>query len=134
MAGSVRPELGSPEHYGIKLTDEELLHYGKKGMKWGVRRGKGTTGVSRHRGALMDRNANAIKLNERALSGEAAKIRVKIGSALMGKEAMRRNMETTVKNLNEQNARLRAGKLNVGDRIGLLTVQPIELLVSARPR
>lgn len=32
--GNVAPYLA---HFGIEVTEDELAHYGKKGMKWGVR-------------------------------------------------------------------------------------------------
>jgi len=30
-------------HYGIELSEDELAHYGKKGMKWGVRKDDSTS-------------------------------------------------------------------------------------------
>ena len=134
MTASTGPELGSLEYYGVKLTEEQLEHFGTKGMKWGVRRGKKTSGVTRHRGAVIDRNAQVIAANKKALSGEKYKLTVKLGSALVGKDTMRRNMQTHIKDLNDQNKRLKAGKLNLGDRLDLMTVHPVELLISARPR
>ena len=32
--GNVAPYLA---HFGIEVSEDELAHYGKKGMKWGVR-------------------------------------------------------------------------------------------------
>lgn len=44
---------------------EELKHYGVKGMKWGIRRGKKKTGLSRFEGATVDRNNRWIARYEK---------------------------------------------------------------------
>ena len=125
------------------MLDEELIlagqayleHFGTKGMKWGVRRGRGTTGLTRHRGALIDRNTRIISVNKGMVAGTRHKRITAIGKKIVGDEAWKRRMNTQVKELNAQNDRLRKGKLTVEDRLdAVLNVSVGALVVSRTPR
>lgn len=92
-------------HFGLEVGDE-LKHYGKKGMKWGVRRERGADG--RVRGTVSEDHANSRasarkkpsemstaelkKLNERLqlertnrdLQSRGALQKIKTGTAIAG--------------------------------------------------
>lgn len=97
-------------HFGIELSEDELAHYGKKGMKWGVVRQRGKDGlvtgkaertvsedhkVSRELGAKSQSqltNAELKKVNERLqlertnkdLQSRGALQKIKTGTAIAG--------------------------------------------------
>lgn len=55
--GNVAPYLA---HFGIEFTEDELAHYGKKGMKWGVRNDdRGGSGKSDGKGWTEDQKKKA---------------------------------------------------------------------------
>jgi hypothetical protein len=122
------------------LDEALLVHYGIKGMKWGARKGKSVTGVSRHRGALLDRNARAQHRYRTAIKGTPeARMRdramVGVGRTLLGKKRVQRIFEKDMKKLNEQNQRLKAGKLKFRDRADLFLNVPLsDLVISNRPK
>jgi hypothetical protein len=117
----------------MELTEDRYLeHYGVLGMKWGVRRSHDT--LTRHRGALIDRNAR-IKASLRARkSGKAYKATAAIGRAFMGEKRLNASWDKRMSKLDAQDKRLRSGKLFIRDRLDLaLNVPTLDLLVSRRP-
>lgn len=115
--------------------EEVMAHFGTKGMKWGIRGGKGTTGVTRSRGAILDRNARAQKINSDALSGKKYKAQVFIGKKLLGEKRYINRLNKINANLSAQDTRLISGKLKIRDRLQLIgNVGSGELLVSIRPK
>lgn len=118
------------------MTHEEALeHFGTKGMKWGVRKGKGSTGLTRHRGALIDQNSRRVARLQKAQAGKKYRLEMGIGKAIFGKETMQRQLSTQIKELNAQNNRLKSGKLVLNDRLGLvMNVRLEELVISRKPQ
>jgi hypothetical protein len=120
------------------LDDALLIHFGIRGMKWGVRRGRGTTGVSRTRGALIDQNNRTIMRIKEAQAGKGRlwnRLRIGVGRGLLGDARMKRVLNTKVSNLNKQNTRLKTGKAKALDLLQAgFTVSPITAVVSVRPK
>jgi hypothetical protein len=119
--------------------DEELLiHYGIKGMKWGLRKGSAKTGISRSRGALIDRNDRQIRRIRDARRGKGRlldRLELKLDQLALGKERSKISMEYKIKDMKAQNARLKSGKATVNDKLEIFaTTTPINLLLSNRPK
>lgn len=115
-------------------TDEFLDHHGVKGQKWGIRKSERVTGVTRPRGALLDRNARTRQAIKDARSGERFRKTAAIGRAFVGKEQQQRNWNTLLRDLNAQDKRIKAGKLTTTDRLDLFGNTSIfNLVVSHRP-
>jgi hypothetical protein len=113
--------------------EEALAHFGVMGMKWGRRKGKGTTGVSRFRGALLDRNQIVTKRIADASSGKKYKASAALGRIFLGKKRQQKNWNKTVKALNEQSARLKSGKITIRDRIDMaVSVSALDLVVTSK--
>lgn len=128
---------------GETMSDvDSLSHFGRKGMKWGVRRGKKVTGVSRTAGARIDRNDIGIKKVQKLAAGlenNSGSLGTKSVNAanrlLIGKEATAQKYETSIATMQKQNARLTSGKATVRDRLSAgLAVTSLDLIVSVRPR
>lgn len=125
------------EHNGF--SDDEidayfLEHYGKKGMKWGVRRGRGKTGVSRTRGAALDRNERYMRLLRQASAGERYRVSGAVGRAIVGEERFQARLQTRISELSSQNDRIRAGRVTIEDRLDMgLRVSGSGLIISRRP-
>lgn len=120
-------------------TDEELLiHYGIKGMKWGRRQSKSVTGISRTRGALIDRNDRMTARIKNARKGKGLlrdRVSLAIDRAVLGREFSKKNMDVQLSLMKTQNARLKSGRITVRDRLAVaLTVSPLDLVVSNRPK
>ena len=115
-------------------ADDFLAHYGVQGMKWGRRRGKSVTGVSRTGGALMDRNARmSSKLN--AAKAGNFDIDQAIGSLVVGKKRWEKMADTTLANMKSQDDRIKSGKMNLADKMDAYnTVTLFDLYVSYRPK
>lgn len=114
------------------LDEAMLIHYGVRGMKWGVRRGKGVTGVSRHRGALMDRNARVVMQRKKLMAGTRHKHLVGLAKKMMGEDTYNRRMKASIKELNSQNDRIKKGKITFEDRLDAILNVPIGALVISR--
>lgn len=114
------------------LNEAMLIHYGMRGMKWGVRRGKGVTGVSRHRGALMDRNNRVVFQRKKLIAGTRHKHLVGLAKKLVGEDTFNRRMKASIKELNSQNDRIKKGKITVEDRMDAILNVPLGALVISR--
>lgn len=124
-----------------ELNEELLMHYGIRGMKWGFRKGKSVTGVSRTRGMMLDRNARDTKMFKDASAGKGHRLpraSVAVGRKLLGKERYDRQLKKRISEMNKQSKRLKAGKLTVSDRIDmgvhLYRFSGVGLLVSHTPK
>lgn len=130
-------------HNGV--TDAELIHYGVKGMRWGVRRGGIKSRVS---GAILDRNQRNVKylkdvknkeLDEKGfLLGKYDKASVnvarKIGVAMhFGEKRYQKSMDKSISKIEAQSEIVKSGKLRVRDVVGAVaTISVTELAVSIR--
>lgn len=133
---------------GELMTDEDsLAHYGIKGMKWGVRRGKGVTGVSRARGARIDKNDRHLQLFKDVRDGlgnkgggkAVGRVQKNVINGLnrmtMGKNLTKKYYDFNIKKLEAQNERLKSGTVTVRDRLQVaLATTPASLVVSYRPK
>lgn len=132
------------------LDADLLVHYGIKGMRWGLRKSKRQTGVTRNRGARIDRNDRHLQRFKDAESALAntrrsgGKVSTKLDTnltngahrMLMGKRLTRRYYDMRIARIENHNARLKSGKLYLRDRVGLLmnlSISPGSLVVSYRP-
>lgn len=118
--------------------DAILEHYGIRGMKWGVRRGSSRTGVSRARGAAIDRNDRAIRRIQDSQKGKGPirfRIERKLNQIAMGESATKRLENLTIAELRDQNARLKSGKATVRDKLQvLMTTTPLDFVLTNRPK
>jgi hypothetical protein len=114
------------------LDEALLIHYGIRGMKWGVRRGKGVTGVSRHRGALMDRNNRVVYQRKKLMAGTRHKHLVNLAKKVVGEDTFNRRMKSSIKELNAQNDRIKKGKITFEDRMDAIFNVPVGALVVSR--
>jgi len=115
-------------------VDDFLMHYGVMGMHWGIRKGRGTTGISRTRGATIDRNKRYLHQIKLMKSGKKYRAQAAVGRALLGRDDFRRKMNQRVTNLNAQNDRLRNGKVTITDRLDMFsTITVADMLVSRTP-
>lgn len=132
------------------LDADLLVHYGIKGMKWGLRKSKAQTGVSRFRGARIDRNDRHLQRFKDAqktlgVSGRSGgkvsnKLDTNVTNGLnrmvMGRKLTNRYYDMRISRIENHNARLKSGNLYVRDRVGVLLqtyISPGSLLVSYRP-
>lgn len=121
-----------------ELNDALLMHYGIRGMKWGVRRGSSKTGISRARGAMVDRNDRHISRMKNVMAGKGLirdRIDYKMQSVVLGKSMTDRLMKVSIKEMNEQNTRLKKGKATFRDKLTVtFTTTPIDFVLSNRPK
>jgi hypothetical protein len=137
------------KHSGMDYDEALLIHYGIRGMKWGHRKGKAETGISRARGARVDKNDRHIQLlkdmrnslGKKGVSGGKVANRLNtnvingLNRMTMGKTLTKKYYDVKIDKMQAHNARLKSGKLLVRDRIGLLmTTTPGSLVVSYRPK
>lgn len=114
------------------LDEALLIHYGMRGMKWGVRKGRGTTGLTRHRGALLDRNTRVIFQRKKLMAGTRHRHLVSLAKKLVGEESFNRRMRSSIKELNAQNDRIKKGKLTFEDKADAFLNVPVGALVISR--
>ena len=115
--------------------DEEFLaHYGKKGMKWGVRKatksidagqynyslrkGKSETGLSRTKAGVVDVNKRIIETNKKLSSESTAKRYVK-SQFVYGLPQSKKMLAKKTAKLEKKNARIISGNLTMGDKISI---------------
>ena len=126
-------------------TNEELAHYGVKGMRWGVRRGSVKSRIS---GAILDRNQRNVKylkdvknnkIDEKGfVLGKYDKALVKgarkIGVAMhFGEKRYQQSMAKSISKIEAQSEIVKSGKLRVRDVVGAVaTISVAELAVSIR--
>lgn len=127
------------------MTDEELSHYGVKGMRWGVRRGGLKSRVS---GAILDRNQRNAKylkdvkdkkLDEKDfLLGKHGKAVANAGRKLgvamrFGEKRYQKSMDKKISKIEAQSEIVKSGKLRVRDVVdAAVTISVAELAVSIR--
>lgn len=123
------------------LNNDLLMHYGIRGMHWGVRRGKKSTGVSRARGVLLDRNARDMKMLKDARAGKGHLLprgAAKLGKKMLGEKLWEKNYQKHMSEVMKQNKRLKSGKLTVADKLDmsvhLYRFGGVGLLVSHKPK
>lgn len=113
----------------------ELAHFGTKGMTWGVRQGKKKTGFNRKQGAVLDRNARTADTLNKARSGEAHRRTVALGKKIIGENQWEKNFQTSMKNINAQNERVKSGKATLADKIDMtLNISALDRVISRTPR
>lgn len=116
---------------GTEIEDF-LEHYGTKGMKWGVRKGKRSTGISRTRSAQIDRNQHTINVIKDARSGKKFKRSAALGKKLIGEQKQKENWSKLTKDLKDQNKRILSGKETVADKIAIYGSTNIPQLLITR--
>jgi hypothetical protein len=140
--GIVNQSTSPKEGTMATLTQDELAsmgedfieHFGVRGMHWGVRRGKSSTGVNRVRGATIDRHNRQI--NRIAAARDGVGVVGKANHALgvathLGNKRFQKRMNKHIGKLNASNDRLTGhGKVLLRDRGGMLLQHPVSLLVS----
>lgn len=118
-----------------ELDEDLLMHFGVRGMHWGVRRGRKKTGLTRHRGATVDRNERLKYEARMTLAGKRHKISGRMARKMMGEASFKRRINANIKELNAQNRRLKEGKVTVEDRLDMMmSVTPLSLVMTSRPK
>jgi hypothetical protein len=97
-------------------ADDFLLHYGVKGMKWGVRKSKEETGLSRAQGATIDRNDRHIE-------------------RLRRQPIFKKHYNKLADKREDQNDRIKDGELFVRDYLSIYGQTSLAgLYISVRPK
>ena len=94
-----------------------LAHYGVRGMHWGIRNSKSKTGISRARGATIDRHNRQIARITAARSGATHKNFVKVGRAFVGEKQQNANWDKMLHDLKSSNSRIKSGQLTTLDKL-----------------
>lgn len=125
------------------ISEEEYLkHFGVMGMKWGIRSGRGTTGVSRLAGAKIDQNDRRISRikTQQKHAKESGFLRNsvrygEVGALLLKSKRFQKKMETKVSELTSQNERFKSGTETRRDRASAaLTTGDAGKYISVRPK
>jgi RimJ/RimL family protein N-acetyltransferase len=138
MAYDVNEAQHLEEGMGMSYNDkpgspEELLHYGVKGMKWGVRK-KG----NRVAGAILDQNQRNTAVLKRAREGRGATVGERVGRGVGiglygGKGRYNRRVDKALGDLEAQRKRVESGKLAARDVLDFVSSVPVtDLFVSRR--
>lgn len=109
------------------LHHSNLEHHGVKGMKWGVRGGKATTGMTRFRASTVEGNNKLIKLHEDIRDGKASKLLNALAAPdrkIMGEKGFKNYHNAHIETLKEQNRRISSGKLRITDHLKVAN-QPV---------
>lgn len=107
-----------------EIDDDAVYHFGVRGMQWGVRSGKGTTGVSRSAGGKIEQNERTIKQLHKNVEPGAKRVLKNIaqhgalGAAVMATPWYKKKMQVAVKDLNAQSERFKSGTANKRDKFG----------------
>lgn len=79
--------------------NDELAHYGVKGMKWGIRRDRRKTGSSKRKKKAKIRNKRAIEKQKRRIQRKGAR---EMSDAELKKRIERLELEKKYKDLSER--------------------------------
>lgn len=117
---------------------EDLAHFGTKGMKWGVRKGRAETGVSRAVGAKIDRNnRDAVYIKKTQSRSVASNIlhHGPAGAAFIYSNYGQLAMKQRLSDISAQNERFTSGTATRLDKIGAsLGTSVAERFISVKPR
>lgn len=103
-------------------VDAFLAHYGKKGMKWGVRRGSLR---DRAAGATIDRRRGYKEASYRVAKGTGSlKDKVRVGARMSAGElilnkGLKNSAQKRYDSLVAQEGRLKAGKETIRDKVSM---------------
>ena len=118
----------------IFVVDDQLVltHHGVKGMKWGVRKSRAETGMSRHMSSRHEKNAYRIHTTQKALGkrtkGEGLAVKMTRFSLsgqrlVLGKKRFQKIQGMRIATMQQQNKRIEKGKTTTLDKlqVGLTT-------------
>jgi hypothetical protein len=113
-----------------------LEHYGTKGMKWGIRKGRKKEGIGRAKGAVVNRNKSiAARIERRRANGGIVDT---IGKKTLGADRLERMRDKQLKTIAAQNQRLTTkGKANALDMLDVATnarMRPYSLVFKTTKR
>lgn len=103
-------------------VEEFLEHFGVRGMKWGVRRGKKHTGVGRVRGALTERSQRNEAKFDRRLRGKGTirdRTARNLSKVTLGKKRSEKYYNFRLNYSKQQKARMEQGKGTVLDALAV---------------
>lgn len=109
-----------------------LMHYGTKGMKWGIRKGKKETGVSRARGAAIDRAyRRSDRKEKKAEIQKKLALRLGVETKGAGGISLREAKESRAKA-----QRLAKGKETVSEKfeMAVMSINVASLVYERKPR
>jgi hypothetical protein len=106
------------------LNDLELEHFGRKGMKWGVRRSKSVTGQGRFAGAKTQANDRMIRGRTKFANGPLGKI-----------PGYKKMQKKQINKLERSNERIASGKMKARDILAIYSAVGItDLMFTKTPR
>lgn len=114
---------------GSMSIEEALTHFGVKGMKWGVRKGKSETGISRFNAAKIQSNDRLIRANQKALEKRA---KSRVARIIYSSD---KKIGKNVAKLEASNERIRAGERKIQDILNVhSTVGYTDLFFTKTPK